>query len=391
MKLRVKTTLLTLLALLLVAGLAAVPVFASNPRDHSDEFSPVPRSRADPGVLSGGPGQAARGIPRLALGNLGHSPSGPAGDAYQRIPLPKHLVQVVAQEFGLEVTDVVAQLQEGSILAQMIEANGGTVEQIVDTFLQGPREKLQQAVDSERITQEQMDRLEEQITHLISSPVPPGLLDNQRHPRHRGISPVRQLRHLVQVVAQEFGLEATDVVAQLQEGNTLAQIIEANGGTVEQIVDTFLQGSREKLQQAVDADRITQEQMDQMLVRLEEQITHLINNPIPPGLLDHPRHRGISPVRQFRHLVQVVAQEFGLEATDVVAQLQEGSTLAQIIEASGGTVEQIVDTFLQGPRGKLQQAVDSERITQEQMDRLLDRLEEQITRLINNPVPPGPR
>ena len=274
-KLRVKTTLLTLLALLLVAGLAAVPVFASNSRDHSDEFSPVPRSRVDPGVLSGGPGQAARGIPRLALGNLGHSPSGPAGDAHQRSPLPQRLVQVVAQEFGLEVTDVVAQLQEGSTLAQIIEANSGTVEQIVDTFLQGPREKLQQAVDSDRITQEQMDqllaRLEEQITHLISNPVPPGLLDHQRPPQHRGISPVRQLRHLVQVVAQ------------LREGSTLAQIIEANGGTVEQIVDTFLQGPREKLQQAVDADRITQEQMDQMLARLEEQITRLISNPVPPG------------------------------------------------------------------------------------------------------------
>ena len=287
MKLRVKATLLTLLALLLVAGLAAVPVFASNPRDHSDEFSPVPRSRVDPGVLSGGPGQAARGIPRLALGNLGHSPSGPAGDAQHRSPQPKRLVQVVAQEFGLEVTDVVAQLQEGNTLAQIIEANGGTVEQIVDTFLQGPREKLQQAVDADRITQEQMDqmlaRLEEQITRLINNPVPPGILDHQRPTQHRGISPVRQLRHLVQVVAQEFGLEATDVVAQLQEGSTLAQIIEANGGTVEQIVDTFLQGPREKLQQAVDADRITQEQMDQMLARLEEQITRLINNPVPPG------------------------------------------------------------------------------------------------------------
>ena len=124
MKLRVKTTLLTLLALLLVAGLAAVPVFASNPRDHSDESSPAPQSRVNPGVLSGGQGQAARGIPRLALGNLGHSPRGPAGDAHQRIPLPKRLVQAVADQLGLDVQEVVDQLQEGSTLAQIIEANG---------------------------------------------------------------------------------------------------------------------------------------------------------------------------------------------------------------------------------------------------------------------------
>jgi hypothetical protein len=64
---------------------------------------------------------------------------------------------------------------------------------------------------------------------------------------------VAHQRSLVRGVADALGLEVSEVAAQLREGKTLAQIIEDNGSTAEEVVDAMLEDIRARLLERLSA------------------------------------------------------------------------------------------------------------------------------------------
>jgi hypothetical protein len=82
---------------------------------------------------------------------------------------------------------------------------------------------------------------------------------------------------LVDVVAEVTETERAEVIAALQDGQTLAEYLAEHGGSVEEVVDAALAARAEALAAAVENGRITQEQADAMLAHMEEQITEHLN------------------------------------------------------------------------------------------------------------------
>jgi hypothetical protein len=82
---------------------------------------------------------------------------------------------------------------------------------------------------------------------------------------------------LVDATAEATGLTVDKVIAALGEGQTLANIAEAQGVDPQAIVDTFLAEREAALQEAVDAGRLTQEQVDQMLEQMAEHLTEQLD------------------------------------------------------------------------------------------------------------------
>lgn len=88
----------------------------------------------------------------------------------------------------------------------------------------------------------------------------------------------------IATVADELDLTVAQVAAELGEDVTLRQVIANHGGDAEAIVDAFLAARSEVLQQAVTAGKLTQEQADLMLDRMEEQVTARLDQAgIPSG------------------------------------------------------------------------------------------------------------
>jgi hypothetical protein len=86
------------------------------------------------------------------------------------------------------------------------------------------------------------------------------------------------IRGVTNAVAEVTGLEPSDIVQQTRDGATLAEIITANGGTVEQVVDVALQPIIDAMSERVTSGEITQEQMDTRLAELTGRLTERINN-----------------------------------------------------------------------------------------------------------------
>jgi hypothetical protein len=87
---------------------------------------------------------------------------------------------------------------------------------------------------------------------------------------------------LVDATAEATGLTVDEVVTALQEGQTFAQIAEAQGVDPQAIVDVFLAERKAALDQAVADGRLTQEQADQMLEQMAEHVSEQLEQPWTP-------------------------------------------------------------------------------------------------------------
>ncbi len=87
---------------------------------------------------------------------------------------------------------------------------------------------------------------------------------------------------LVSIAAETLKMSVTDLVAQLNQGTTLAEIAKSKNVDPQKIVDAMVANRTAALKAAVDAKRITQAQMDAELALMKTNITAQINNKWQP-------------------------------------------------------------------------------------------------------------
>lgn len=86
------------------------------------------------------------------------------------------------------------------------------------------------------------------------------------------------LRNVIGLTADATGLERSEIVAQLADGKTLAEVISESGGSVEEVKAQILARISERLTSAVDNERITQERADEILAAAETRVDTLLNH-----------------------------------------------------------------------------------------------------------------
>jgi polyhydroxyalkanoate synthesis regulator phasin len=191
--------------------------------------------------------------------------------------------------------------------------------------------------------------------------------------RGRGAG-MRAAAGLVQIVAEEVGQSPREVMEALRGGSTLAEIIAANGGSIEEVTAAAVEQAAEKINEAVENGRITQERADTILANLETRITSLLN---------------LDPVenQQMRDIVRRIAGETGLSAREVFQQWQDGTSLGEILTANDEDVQTFIDETLIRAEERLAKAVATGRLTQEQADSRLASLRELLPNFLNEPFP----
>ena len=136
-------------------------------------------------------------------------------------------------------------------------------------------------------------------------------------------------------------------------------------------LDTAMQESRQEvIQQAVTDEQLTQEQADRMLSRLEEGFG--------PGMMGFGRgKRGCFGNRMGGWVGSenhdVLAEQLGMTADELQAELQAGKTITELAEEKGVDLQA---NRIEAMKEQIQQAVEDGRMTQEQADWMLDGLEQ---------------
>jgi uncharacterized protein YidB (DUF937 family) len=145
-------------------------------------------------------------------------------------------------------------------------------------------------------------------------------------------------------------------------------------------VDTLEQAIRDtqldQLDEAVADGRVPEDRAAEIRERIESGGAPLFPFGRGPG----HHHGGIAAVRQ-------TAEFLGLEPQDVLQALQDGGTLASVAVANGKTAGELSSYLYDQLKSRLDQAVQSGRITQAQEDTILSNAQARIDQAINRVGP----
>lgn len=163
----------------------------------------------------------------------------------------------------LALTGLVAGVVLGPALATAATTEESAAEAVgsrVDRITQA----LQGLVDDGTLDASQRDAVAERLAEQLPPRGPgPGA-------RARG----RQLA--LDVAASTLGLTEQELAAELRGGKSLAQVAEEQGVALEQLTSALRQAAEERLAQAVESGRLTQEEADGKKAQIAERIADAV-------------------------------------------------------------------------------------------------------------------
>lgn len=196
---------------------------------------------------------------------------------------------------------------------------------------------------------------------------------------------------IVEIVSDATGLTNQEIVEQLRDGATLAEIIATTDANLETIMADVEEHLIALIETALENERISQERADALLENLPETIDTIFNTSPDFGNRGFDRNR-VGAVF-FANLLQAIMDETDLTLPEIVAQVSDGTTLSEILEANGADANVIVDAVITDVTAAVNERVDNGDLSQEQAVTLLETLEQNLMDWLNgeSPLPFGGR
>jgi D-Tyr-tRNAtyr deacylase len=176
--------------------------------------------------------------------------------------------------------------------------------------------------------------------------------------------------------ADYLSVSLSTLQSDLKGGKTLAQEATAKGKTASGLVDAIVAAEKKVLDAQNAAGWLTDAQESGLLDNFKAEVTELVNN-----------GPAVPPVGPKNGLLQTAADYLGISASDLVADLQSGKTLAQEATAKGKTVDGLVQALLAPLKTKLDKGVSAGDITSAQETAILNHATTALTDLVNNAKP----
>jgi hypothetical protein len=149
-----------------------------------------------------------------------------------------------------------------------------------------------------------------------------------------------------------------------------------------QLSNALKQAMKNRVDEAVKAGRLTEEQGKELKARIDSEAFPLLG----PGLRGghHGPGGGL-----FHHGLDAAADYLGLTEAQLRQQLEDGATLADAAKEAGKSVDGLVDALVADAEKKLDAAQKAGRITAAQKEAALNDLREHVTALVNGTRPEG--
>lgn len=196
------------------------------------------------------------------------------------------VVNTVADTLDMDKQELMAELRSGKTLAEVALENGVEVDDVIEALVDAADERLDGAVESGRITQEQAEEklssVEDRITALIDKVMPMGRQFAKMMRQRAG-------RGIINAASEELGLDRQDLVEQLRGGNTISGLAVENGVSTDAIIDRVVAAASNGLSKVVENGRLSQAKADERLALIEEKVTEAMDKAWRAG---GEQHRG---------------------------------------------------------------------------------------------------
>jgi polyhydroxyalkanoate synthesis regulator phasin len=148
----------------------------------------------------------------------------------------------------------------GTFLEKLADKLGVTEDELKTAIDEARSETIDEAVAEGRLTEEQAERLREGSFPFRGPPL--------HGPRHL---------HLMEAAAEVLGMPQDELMEQLRDGNSLAEVAEAKDMSVEDFKAALLDEIQARLGELVAEGDLTQEQADRMFENIQENIDSMVN------------------------------------------------------------------------------------------------------------------
>jgi uncharacterized protein YidB (DUF937 family) len=184
------------------------------------------------------------------------------------------LVAVVGGGAAIAATQLTPEQRSDAIVADAAEQLGVEASELDAALTKALQNQVDAAVADGRLTEAQGEELKERIA---AGDVPLVGLGPGGGPGGHG-------HHVVDLstAADFLGVTESELRTALHEdGQTLAEVAEAEGKSVDGLVTALVTAARERLDHAVEDGRLTEAQRTEMLADLEERIRDVVDNGLP--------------------------------------------------------------------------------------------------------------
>jgi polyhydroxyalkanoate synthesis regulator phasin len=187
---------------------------------------------------------------------------------------------------GIAATKALTPKQESqAVIDDAAKQLGVSPDKLSSALKQALKNRVDEAVKSGRLTNAEGDRLKQAIDDGAAPLFGLGPRRFHEHGhfgfRAHGHGPFAEG---LKAAADYLGLTRAQLMSELRDGKSLAQVAKAHGKTGDGLVDALMKQADEKLDQAVKNGRLTEAEKKEMLGGLKKRITDLVNGrfPTPP-------------------------------------------------------------------------------------------------------------
>jgi uncharacterized protein YidB (DUF937 family) len=198
-----------------------------------------------------------------------------------------------------------------------------------------------------------------------------------RH-RHRGGEASEAMRDVVEDV---LGLSQEELKAAFDEGQTLAEIAEAEGVSTEDLVASLVAAAEDRIDQAVEDGRIDADHAEERSADLEARIEERVTT--APGEFEGRRDHGLRGGRGLGIAIEVL-DALGITTEDLATGRSEGQTLVEVAEDAGVSETELVGSLVGAAEEAIDQKVADGDIDVERADEVKADLEERISERVNS-------
>lgn len=181
------------------------------------------------------------------------------------------VAEALIETLGLTAGELRAAFAEGKSPADIAGEQGVAVEDLEAALVEAANERIDRALAAERIDADRAAELKAEVDDRIAEMITrtPGDGFGHPHRRHHGFGGGE--------VAEFLGMTTDELRAALSEGQTLAEVAEAQGVSEDDLVAYLLEQLEERLDQAVENGRLDADDVDEKLADAADRIEEHIN------------------------------------------------------------------------------------------------------------------
>jgi hypothetical protein len=179
-----------------------------------------------------------------------------------------------------------------------------------------------------------------------------------RFGEHRGES--------LATAAEAIGITEDELRAALQDGQSIAQVAEAEGVDVQVVIDALVADATERLEEAIS--------------NLPDRMTEVVNR---EGFPERRGPGGPGGRHWFHPRLDAAADAIGITEDELRAALEDGDTIADVAAANDVDVQAVIDALVADATAHIDEEVAEGDLTEEQATERKANLEERITALVN--------